>query len=100
MRVPVDLAGSVHGHAAEAERVRTRAHRLHRQHRLEAGEHPGAAGNADGFRAYIEPVSDPAFDGLSWEAVKAAVPADDDAVVDPARVRRITSHLPRMAGGW
>jgi hypothetical protein len=34
--------------------------------------------NADGFRAYIEPVSDPAFDGLSWEAVKAAVPADDD----------------------
>ena len=34
--------------------------------------------NADGFRACIEPVSDPAFDGLSWEVVKAAVPADDD----------------------
>jgi hypothetical protein len=33
---------------------------------------------ADGFRAYVEVVSDPAFDGLSWEAVKAAVPADDD----------------------
>ena len=30
--------------------------------------------NADGFRACIEPVSDPAFDGLSWEAVKAAIP--------------------------
>jgi hypothetical protein len=25
--------------------------------------------NEDGFRAYLEPVSDPAFDGLTWEAV-------------------------------
>lgn len=33
---------------------------------------------ADGFRAYLEPICDPAFDGLSWEAVKAAVPGDDD----------------------
>jgi hypothetical protein len=31
--------------------------------------------NADGFRAYVEPVSDPAFDRASWRAVKAAVPA-------------------------
>jgi hypothetical protein len=31
----------------------------------------------DGFRAYLEPVSDPAFDGASWEQVKAAVPAND-----------------------
>ena len=31
----------------------------------------------DGFRAYAEPVSDPAFDGATWEAVKAAVPAND-----------------------
>ena len=31
--------------------------------------------NEDGFRAYIEPVNDPAFEGASWEAVKAAVPA-------------------------
>jgi hypothetical protein len=31
----------------------------------------------DGFRAYLEPVSDPAFDRLSREAVKAAVPAND-----------------------
>lgn len=29
----------------------------------------------DGFRAYVEPVSDPAFDGATWQAVKAAVPA-------------------------
>lgn len=32
--------------------------------------------NGDGFRAYAEPVSDPAFDGASWETVKAAVPAN------------------------
>jgi hypothetical protein len=31
--------------------------------------------NEDGFRAYAEPVSDPAFDATSWETVKAAVPA-------------------------
>jgi hypothetical protein len=29
--------------------------------------------NADGFRAYCEPVSDPAFEGATWEDVKAAV---------------------------
>jgi hypothetical protein len=28
----------------------------------------------EGFRAYLEPVSDPAFDGARWEKVKAAVP--------------------------
>jgi hypothetical protein len=33
--------------------------------------------NEDGFRAYIEPVSDPAFDRVTWEVVKAAVPAND-----------------------
>jgi hypothetical protein len=33
--------------------------------------------NQDGFRAYIEPVSDPAFERATWEAVKAAVPAND-----------------------
>jgi hypothetical protein len=32
----------------------------------------------DGFRAYIAPVSDPAFEGASWQAVKAAVPANDN----------------------
>ncbi len=32
----------------------------------------------DGFRAYIEPVSDPEWDGASWEAVKAAAPAGDE----------------------
>jgi hypothetical protein len=50
--------------------------------------------NADGFRAYIQPVSDPAFDGLSWEAVKAAVPADDDewAVLFIADTAAIASH--------
>jgi hypothetical protein len=31
----------------------------------------------DGFRAYLEPVSDSAFDGAPWEAVRAAVPPDD-----------------------
>ena len=34
------------------------------------------AENDDGFRAYTEPVSDLAFNGASWEVVKAAVPAD------------------------
>jgi hypothetical protein len=34
--------------------------------------------NDDGFRAYLESVSDPAFDGPTWETVKAAVPASDD----------------------
>lgn len=33
--------------------------------------------NEDGFRAYIEPISDPEFDRASWEGVKAAVPAND-----------------------
>ncbi len=32
--------------------------------------------NEDGFRAYLEPVSDPAFDGAPWQAVRAAVPAN------------------------
>src|SRR5229473_2660085 len=31
----------------------------------------------DGFRAYLKPVSDPAFDGAGWETVKAAVPLGD-----------------------
>jgi len=31
--------------------------------------------NRDGFRAYAEPVSDPAFDAAGWETVKAALPA-------------------------
>jgi hypothetical protein len=34
--------------------------------------------NENGFRAYLEPVSDPAFDGVPWQAVKAAVPANAD----------------------
>lgn len=29
----------------------------------------------DGFRAYVEPVSDPGWAGATWEAVKAAAPA-------------------------
>jgi hypothetical protein len=32
--------------------------------------------NEDGFRAYLEAVSDPAFEGFGWEAVRAAVPAN------------------------
>jgi hypothetical protein len=31
----------------------------------------------DGFQACIEPVSDPAFDRATWQAVKAAAPAND-----------------------
>jgi hypothetical protein len=31
----------------------------------------------DGFRAYVEPVSDPGWAGAAWEAVKAAAPAGD-----------------------
>jgi hypothetical protein len=34
--------------------------------------------NADGFRAYAEPVSNPAFEAASWETVRAAVPANRD----------------------
>lgn len=30
--------------------------------------------NAEGFRADVEPVSDPAFGGATWRAVRAAVP--------------------------
>ncbi len=30
-----------------------------------------------GFEAYIEPVSDPAFDGATWQMVKAALPPND-----------------------
>ena len=29
----------------------------------------------DGFRAYLDPVSDPASGGASWQAVTAAVPS-------------------------
>jgi hypothetical protein len=32
--------------------------------------------NEDGFRAYAEPVSDPAFAAAGWETVKAAVPTN------------------------
>jgi hypothetical protein len=31
----------------------------------------------EGFRAYIEPISDPTFAGATWERVKAALPAND-----------------------
>jgi uncharacterized protein DUF6924 len=34
------------------------------------------AENSDGFRAYVQPVSDPAFDGATWQMVKASVPAE------------------------
>ncbi len=34
--------------------------------------------NEDGFQAYLETVSDAAFDQASWEQVKAAVPAAGD----------------------
>ena len=37
--------------------------------------------NEDEFRAYVEPVSDPAFDAASWETVKAVVPAGQGASV-------------------
>lgn len=33
--------------------------------------------NEDGFRAWAEPVSDPAFAQATWEMVQAAVPAND-----------------------
>jgi hypothetical protein len=32
--------------------------------------------NEEGFRAYLESVSDTAFDGFTWQAVEAAVAAD------------------------
>jgi hypothetical protein len=33
--------------------------------------------NDDGFRAYVAPVSDAAFDHVSWQDVRAALPGDD-----------------------
>jgi hypothetical protein len=38
--------------------------------------HEAQADNSDGFRAYVQPVSDPAFDGATWQLVKASVPAE------------------------
>jgi hypothetical protein len=32
----------------------------------------------DGFRAYVEPVSDPQWAGATWESVKDAAPVDDE----------------------
>lgn len=37
-----------------------------------------APSEGDGFQAAIEPVSDLEFDAAPWEAVKAAVPANDE----------------------
>jgi hypothetical protein len=34
--------------------------------------------NQDGFRAYVEPISDPSFDGAGWDVVKAAIPGNDN----------------------
>lgn len=47
--------------------------------------------NPDGFRANVEPVSDPGFDGVTWEAVKAAVPANSVAVIFIADSTALTS---------
>ena len=47
--------------------------------------------NPDGFRANVEPVSDPEFDGVTWEAVKAAVPANSVAVIFIADSTALTS---------
>lgn len=33
----------------------------------------------NGYRPYVTPVSDPAFDGAGWPTVKAAVPHDSSA---------------------
>jgi hypothetical protein len=32
----------------------------------------------EGFRAYVEPIDDPEFDGADWLAIKAAVPDNDE----------------------
>jgi hypothetical protein len=34
----------------------------------------------DGFQAYLEPVSDPGFEGAGWETVRTAVPSGDHGV--------------------
>jgi hypothetical protein len=47
--------------------------------------------NPDGFRANVEPVSDPEFDGVTWETVKAAVPANSVAVIFIADSTALTS---------
>lgn len=52
-------------------------HGLHQRRRWQQVSDQAQRENEDGFRAYAEPVSDPAFDGATWEAAKAAVPAND-----------------------
>jgi hypothetical protein len=51
------------------------------------------AENSDGFRAFIEPVSDRAFDA-SWQAVKAAAPARADGAAVLFVADRSTMTLP------
>ena len=36
------------------------------------------SGFGDVFQADVEPISDPAFSGATWQVVRAAVPADDE----------------------
>jgi hypothetical protein len=48
----------------------------------------------DGFQAYIEPVSDPAFESVPWQVVKAALPPNDRGalVLFVADSTTLTSH--------
>jgi hypothetical protein len=48
--------------------------------------------NGDGFRAHIEPVSDPGFDRASWIQVTAAVPADSQPPCCSSPTARPSPH--------
>ena len=48
----------------------------------------------DGFQAYVEPVSDPAFEGVSWQEVRASVPANDNGAAVLFIVDTMTLTIP------
>ena len=56
----------------------------------------------DGFRAYLEPVSDPAFDGATWAVVKAAVPVEDQgaSVLFVADAMTLTAPDHQITRSW
>ena len=54
----------------------------------------------DGFRAYVEPVSDPQWAGATWEALKAAAPVDDQGPCVLFVADSITFASPPSIRSW
>jgi hypothetical protein len=48
----------------------------------------------DGFQARVDPVDDPAFDGASWQTVKAAMPVGDRSAAVLFIADRVTLTSP------